>query len=311
MGIQASTPSSLAPSQALPLPLKGRRCAVDGYVAARRAAGALKLATGQPSPVRRAVHGAHVVTAPARLRRLVVFDGAPCPAKGRTPSGASPAQARGAHELLREAAAGGGRPVLTQSVTPDLAVQLIDVLRREGIEFIVAPYEADSQLAHLARTNAVDFVVTEAATSPPSAAKICSSSTGAQRRPALPPRRPRHPPRRRRRRRRRGALRARAAAALPRVGRLGLGPLPRPVHPRGLRLPRPPAAPRNHHGPPPAARQGRRREGGAHPRDGAAAAAGRSTVPPQVPPRAQAFLHQRVYDPTLKRIVPLAAARRR
>ena len=70
---------------------------------------------------------------------------------------------RRAHELLREGRrqAAADEFYKAQSVTPDLAVQLIDVLRREGIDFLVAPYEADSQLAHLARTKAVDFVVTE------------------------------------------------------------------------------------------------------------------------------------------------------
>lgn len=33
--------------------------------------------------------------------------------------------------------------------------------RREGVEVVVAPYEADSQLAYLSKENIVDFVITE------------------------------------------------------------------------------------------------------------------------------------------------------
>ena len=37
----------------------------------------------------------------------------------------------------------------------------VQVLKREGIECIVAPYEADAQLAYLALTGDVDAVITE------------------------------------------------------------------------------------------------------------------------------------------------------
>ena len=149
--------------------LKGQRCAVDGYAWLHGAlrADALKLATGQPSHE----FVARCMERIARLlhfgvRPLVVFDGAPCPAKEGTNAERRLSRAqstRRAHELLREGRrqAAADEFYKAQSVTPDLAVQLIDVLRREGIDFLVAPYEADSQLAHLARTKAVDFVVTE------------------------------------------------------------------------------------------------------------------------------------------------------
>ncbi|KAK4844196.1 hypothetical protein QYF36_017614 [Acer negundo] len=35
------------------------------------------------------------------------------------------------------------------SITPSMAHQLIQILRSENIEFVVAPYEADAQLAYL------------------------------------------------------------------------------------------------------------------------------------------------------------------
>ena len=46
-------------------------------------------------------------------------------------------------------------------VTPEMAYQLIKALRREKVAYIVAPYEADAQLAYLERCNVIDAVVTE------------------------------------------------------------------------------------------------------------------------------------------------------
>jgi len=36
-------------------------------------------------------------------------------------------------------------------ITPDIAFRLIIELKKKNIEFIVAPYEADAQLAYLSR----------------------------------------------------------------------------------------------------------------------------------------------------------------
>ncbi|KAI4304443.1 hypothetical protein MLD38_039952 [Melastoma candidum] len=46
-------------------------------------------------------------------------------------------------------------------ISPSIAHELILVLRRENISYIVAPYEADAQMAFLAISNQVDAVVTE------------------------------------------------------------------------------------------------------------------------------------------------------
>ncbi len=47
------------------------------------------------------------------------------------------------------------------SISPVHAKQVIDALKVRGIRCIVAPYEADSQMAFLARNNLVDLVITE------------------------------------------------------------------------------------------------------------------------------------------------------
>lgn len=46
-------------------------------------------------------------------------------------------------------------------VSPDVAYKLIEELKIRNIEFIVAPYEADAQLAYLNRVGIVDFIITE------------------------------------------------------------------------------------------------------------------------------------------------------
>lgn len=46
-------------------------------------------------------------------------------------------------------------------VTPQMAFQLIAQLRAMGVEYVVAPYEADAQMAWLSRSNKVAAVITE------------------------------------------------------------------------------------------------------------------------------------------------------
>jgi hypothetical protein len=46
-------------------------------------------------------------------------------------------------------------------VTPDMAHQLIKELKKQNVEFIVAPYEADAQLAYLEKIGYIDAILTE------------------------------------------------------------------------------------------------------------------------------------------------------
>lgn len=46
-------------------------------------------------------------------------------------------------------------------ITPDIAFRLIIELKKKNIEFIVAPYEADAQLAYLSRQGIADVIITE------------------------------------------------------------------------------------------------------------------------------------------------------
>ena len=46
-------------------------------------------------------------------------------------------------------------------VCPEMATACCELFRLHNIQFIVAPYEADVQLAYLWETKKVDFVITE------------------------------------------------------------------------------------------------------------------------------------------------------
>lgn len=46
-------------------------------------------------------------------------------------------------------------------ISPEMAHELIKVLRQQNIQYIVAPYEADAQLAFLSIYKFVDCVITE------------------------------------------------------------------------------------------------------------------------------------------------------
>lgn len=97
---------------------------------------------------------------------VMVFDGAPLPSKLAKE-----------HERLasREQNKVKGMALLRQGkrskaidhfqkcidITPELAFQLVEACRRAGVEVVVAPYEADAQLAHLACTDYVAAVITE------------------------------------------------------------------------------------------------------------------------------------------------------
>ena len=46
-------------------------------------------------------------------------------------------------------------------ITPEMAYKFVHVAKAMGIEFIVAPYEADAQLAYMWQTGQADIVITE------------------------------------------------------------------------------------------------------------------------------------------------------
>ena len=68
-----------------------------------------------------------------------------------------------AHEARArgDAAAANGLYARAVDVSPQLAHAFLHVLRRRGIPFVVAPYEADAQLGFLCLRGVIDAVITE------------------------------------------------------------------------------------------------------------------------------------------------------
>jgi 5'-3' exonuclease len=48
-----------------------------------------------------------------------------------------------------------------QPITDSLVYEVVDYLKYKGLDFIVAPYEADSQMAYLYHSKKVDFIISE------------------------------------------------------------------------------------------------------------------------------------------------------
>ena len=101
---------------------------------------------------------------------VIVFDGDRLPAKRREEEerrARRQAQISRAHEAKSVNDSHGAKNAFAagMDVTPAMAHELIVALRRQGFEFIVAPYEADGQIAALAATpsseGGVDLVFTE------------------------------------------------------------------------------------------------------------------------------------------------------
>ncbi|XP_024537105.1 exonuclease 1 [Selaginella moellendorffii] len=100
------------------------------------------------------------------IKPLLVFDGGSLPMKAEQEEKRS--RAREEHlKLARECEASGNHAAAYDhyqkavDITPEVAHQLILVLRRENVEYIVSPYEADAQMAFLALRGVVDAVITE------------------------------------------------------------------------------------------------------------------------------------------------------
>ncbi|KAH9941805.1 PIN domain-like protein [Epithele typhae] len=148
---------------------RGQTLAVDGYVWLHRGiyGCAAEISTGKKTTryVEYAMHRVRLLRHYG-IQPYLVFDGGPLPAKQGTESDrkqrreenlarANALAAQGNHSQAREFY------VKCVDVTPQMAYQLIKALRAEGVAYVVAPYEADAQLAYLERIGLVDAIITE------------------------------------------------------------------------------------------------------------------------------------------------------
>ncbi|KAF9953216.1 Rad2 nuclease [Mortierella alpina] len=170
MGIQGLLP--LLKSIEKPVHLKdysGQTLAVDGYVWLHKGAFACaqELCLGQATE--------KYVTYFMRkiemfkffgVKPYVVFDGGYLPSKAVTEQdrlGRREESKKQAMELLR---CGKSKLALEQfrkcvDVTPEMAYTVIQALEAAQVDYVVAPYEADAQLAYLEKKGIVDAIVTE------------------------------------------------------------------------------------------------------------------------------------------------------
>ncbi|KAG6899331.1 hypothetical protein C0993_011185 [Termitomyces sp. T159_Od127] len=147
----------------------GKTIAVDAYVWLHRGVHtcATELATGKPTHKYVDYAMRHV-----RLLRhhgiepYLVFDGGPLPAKKGTENDRK--QRRDEARARGDALAATGKysqarefHLKSIDVSPQMAYQLIKALRKESVSYVVAPYEADAQLAYLERVGIVDAILTE------------------------------------------------------------------------------------------------------------------------------------------------------
>lgn len=147
----------------------GQRAGIDahGWLHAGLASCALEMATGRGSKVpiqyclkRIALLCKH------RVEPIMVFDGESLPEKAGTADERRRRRQQKreeGHRRLQEGDIHGARSAFAQAaeVTADLVQELVDELTARGVRFIVAPFEADAQLAYLSIHRHVDFCISE------------------------------------------------------------------------------------------------------------------------------------------------------
>ncbi|KAF9467793.1 PIN domain-like protein [Collybia nuda] len=147
----------------------GQTIAVDAYVWLHRGVlgCATELATGKNTHKYVDYAMKHVrLLRFHKIEPYVVFDGGPLPAK----KGTEVDRKQRREESLKKGNAFAVQGKHAQArecylkcvdVTPQMAFQFIKALRQESVSYIVAPYEADAQLAYLERIGIVDGIITE------------------------------------------------------------------------------------------------------------------------------------------------------
>ncbi|KAL1836349.1 hypothetical protein VTJ49DRAFT_5259 [Mycothermus thermophilus] len=147
----------------------GETLGVDGYGWLHRGAVACAIELAQGKPTRK-----YVDWAMFRVRMFkhfgvtpyIVFDGDFLPSKAKTEEARAKRRADSRKlglELLRAGKPSQAYAELQKAidVTPEMARNLIEELKKAQVPYVVAPYEADAQLVYLERQGLISGIVTE------------------------------------------------------------------------------------------------------------------------------------------------------
>eukprot|EP00514_Thraustochytrium_sp_LLF1b_P008615 CAMPEP_0184531184 /NCGR_PEP_ID=MMETSP0198_2-20121128/13399_1 /TAXON_ID=1112570 /ORGANISM="Thraustochytrium sp., Strain LLF1b" /LENGTH=151 /DNA_ID=CAMNT_0026923499 /DNA_START=247 /DNA_END=699 /DNA_ORIENTATION=+ len=96
----------------------------------------------------------------------MVFDGGDLPMKGGTENSRRERRVTAKAEADKLYAAGKAKEAhdaytRAVDVTPEMAFALIVELKKNNVSFVVAPYEADAQMAYLCKTGIANFALSE------------------------------------------------------------------------------------------------------------------------------------------------------
>ncbi|XP_051156541.1 exonuclease 1 [Leptopilina boulardi] len=147
----------------------GGTAAIDAYCWLHKGAFSCadKLIMGQSSDayVKYCMKLVHMLIA-ANVKPILVFDGRHLPAKADTESKRREqrdSNKRRAAELMRMGKHYEGKNLLRRSldISHEMALEVIKQCQAENVDCIVAPYEADAQLAYLNISGIADVVITE------------------------------------------------------------------------------------------------------------------------------------------------------
>ncbi|KAM8859298.1 exonuclease 1 isoform 1-T2 [Spinachia spinachia] len=148
---------------------KGQTVAVDTYCWLHKGAFscAEKLAKGEPTDqyVWYCMKFVEMLLA-FGVKPVLVFDGRNLPSKKEVEKSRRErreANLQKGRKLLRDGKLSEARDCFTRciNITPTMAHNLIKVARARGVDCVVAPYEADAQLAYLTRSGLAQAVITE------------------------------------------------------------------------------------------------------------------------------------------------------
>ena len=147
----------------------GKTIGIDAYGWLHRGTVACAIDLAQDKPTRK-----HIDFAMNRVRMLVhfgvkpylVFDGDYLPSKGHTEKDRAARRKesrRAGLQLLQAGKTAQAQQELQKAVdvTPLMAREMIEELKAAGIPYVVAPYEADSQLAYLEQQGTIQGVLSE------------------------------------------------------------------------------------------------------------------------------------------------------